>query len=63
MLSDGCVFLLNVLCGVALEVARSFVAHLYYIQKLFGKSGRGFTACTGGNSAGISANIAWVDAL
>ena len=61
VLSDGSVFLFNFLCGLALEVVRSFGAHLYYIQKLFWKSARGFTACTGGNSAGISASKAWVD--
>ena len=63
VLSDGSVFLFSFLCGLALEVVRSFGAHLYYIQKLFWKSARGFTACTGGNSAGISASTAWVDAL
>ena len=55
--------LLRQVCGQALEVVRSFGAHLYYIQKLFRKRARGFTACTGGNPAGISASSAWVDAL
>ena len=63
VLSDGIVFLFKFLCVLALEIVRSFGAHLYYIQKLFWKTARGFTACTGGNSAGISASTAWIDAL
>ena len=35
MLSDGVVFIFNFLCGLALEVVRSFGAHLYYIQSCF----------------------------